>query len=91
MRSKIDHASETLYRSQGMGQRIGFGERPAVLIIDMQHDFCDPDTATTLWPRYKPLMSRSASFALPPVRGESRCSIRRAWWPGTDRARGCGA
>jgi maleamate amidohydrolase len=33
-----------------MGQRIGFGERPAVLIIDMQHDFCDADAATTLWP-----------------------------------------
>jgi nicotinamidase-related amidase len=33
-----------------MGQRIGFGERPAILIIDMQHDFCDPDAATTLWP-----------------------------------------
>jgi hypothetical protein len=50
MTSKIDGASETLYRTQGMGQRIGFGERPAVLIIDMQHDFCDPDAATTLWP-----------------------------------------
>jgi nicotinamidase-related amidase len=50
MTSKMDGASETLYRTQGMGQRIGFGERPAVLIIDMQHDFCDPDAATTLWP-----------------------------------------
>ena len=40
----------TLYRTQGMRQRIGFGERPAVLIIDMQHDFCDADAATTLWP-----------------------------------------
>jgi maleamate amidohydrolase len=50
MTAKIDDASETLYRSQGMGQRIGFGERPAVLVIDMQHDFCDPDAPTTLWP-----------------------------------------
>lgn len=48
----IDNAtdSEKLYRQQGLGQRIGFGESPAVLIIDMQHDFCDPDAPTTLWP-----------------------------------------
>lgn len=45
-----DAASRTLYRTQGMGQRIGFGERPAVLVIDMQHDFCDRDAPTTLWP-----------------------------------------
>ena len=48
--NKSDQASETLYRAQGMGQRIGFGERPAVLVIDMQHDFCDPEGPTTLWP-----------------------------------------
>ncbi len=42
--------SDELYRRQGMGQRIGFGARPAVLVIDMQHDFCDPDAPTTLWP-----------------------------------------
>jgi maleamate amidohydrolase len=33
-----------------MGLRIPPGERPAVLIIDMQNDFCDPDAPTTLWP-----------------------------------------
>jgi nicotinamidase-related amidase len=48
--SKADQISETLYRSQGMGQHIGFGEHPAVLVIDMQHDFCDPNAPTTLWP-----------------------------------------
>lgn len=48
--TKTDQASEAFYRAQGMGQRIGFGERPAVLVIDMQHDFCDPDGPTTLWP-----------------------------------------
>jgi maleamate amidohydrolase len=42
--------SARLYEQQGMGQRIGFGRRPAVLVIDMQHDFCDPDAPTTLWP-----------------------------------------
>lgn len=45
-----DRASEEFYRKQGMGQRLGFGERPAVVVIDMQHDFCDPDAPTTLWP-----------------------------------------
>jgi nicotinamidase-related amidase len=45
-----DGATRALYRQQGMGQRIGFGERPAVLVMDMQHDFCDPDAPTTLWP-----------------------------------------
>jgi nicotinamidase-related amidase len=34
-----------------MGNRIGFGERPAVMVIDMQHDFCDQDAPTTLWPQ----------------------------------------
>jgi maleamate amidohydrolase len=33
-----------------MGRRIGFGERPAVLVIDMQNDFCDPDAPSTLYP-----------------------------------------
>ncbi len=42
--------SAQVYARQGMGQRIGFGQHPAVLVIDMQHDFCDPDAPTTLWP-----------------------------------------
>ena len=35
-----DQKTHTLYHEQGMGLRIPPGERPAVLIIDMQHDFC---------------------------------------------------
>ena len=50
-RESMDNSeSEALYREQGMGQTIGFGERPAVIVIDMQHDFCDEDAPTTLWP-----------------------------------------
>src|ERR1044071_8821131 len=45
-----DQGTHTLYREQGMGLRIPPGERPAVLVIDMQHDFCDPEAPTTLWP-----------------------------------------
>src|ERR1051325_9559329 len=44
------NASAGVYQKQGMGQRLGFGERPAVLVIDMQNDFCDPTAPTTLWP-----------------------------------------
>jgi nicotinamidase-related amidase len=57
--------SMEVYRKQGMGQRIGFGQRPAVLVIDMQHDFCDPDAPTTLWPSigatYEPIQRLCAS------------------------------
>src|SRR6185503_7825017 len=45
-----DNKTKTLYRDQGMGQKIPPGERPAVLVIDMQNDFCDADAPTTLWP-----------------------------------------
>ena len=48
-----------LYERQGWGQRIGFGERPALLVIDMQNDFCDADAPTTLAPQitetYEPI------------------------------------
>lgn len=50
MTTKTDETSEQLYREQGLGQRMGFGEQPAVLVIDMQHNFCDPDAPTTLYP-----------------------------------------
>jgi nicotinamidase-related amidase len=64
--SRSDTASNEVYAKQGMGQRIGFGERPAVLLIDMQNDFCDPDAPTTLHPSirstYEPIkkLSRAA-------------------------------
>ncbi len=57
--------SAAVYREQGLGQRIGFGTNPAVLIIDMQHDFCDPDAPTTLWPSiattYEPINQLAAA------------------------------
>jgi nicotinamidase-related amidase len=60
-----DQNTQTLYRQQGMGLWIPPGERPAVLIIDMQHDFCDPDAPTTLWPSigetYEPIKRLSAA------------------------------
>lgn len=42
--------SVELYAKQGMGQKIGFGAKPALLIVDMQNDFCDADAPSTLYP-----------------------------------------
>jgi nicotinamidase-related amidase len=60
-----DQGTHALYRDQGMGLRIPPGQRPAVLVIDMQHDFCDPDAPTTLWPSigetYVPIKQLSAA------------------------------
>ena len=38
----MDAESEPFYREHGFGTRIGFGERPALLVIDMARAFCDP-------------------------------------------------
>lgn len=60
-----DQGTQTLYRDQGMGLRIPPGERPAVLVIDMQNDFCDADAPTTLWPSigqtYEPIKQLCAA------------------------------
>jgi nicotinamidase-related amidase len=65
MATDTKSTSEQVYQAQGMGQRIGFGKRPAVLVIDMQHDFCDPDAPTTLSPSiestYEPIRELCAS------------------------------
>ena len=60
-----DPTTQSLYREQGMGLRIPPGQCPAVLIVDMQHDFCDPDAPTTLWPSiastYQPIKGLCAA------------------------------
>lgn len=62
---RSDQASNEVYARQGLGQRIGFGERPALLIIDMQNDFCDKDAPTTLYPSiqstYEPIKRLSVA------------------------------
>jgi nicotinamidase-related amidase len=37
-----DDKTEELYRTRGFGTRIGWGERPALIVIDMSRAFCDP-------------------------------------------------
>ncbi len=47
----IDRATRERYAAQGWGTtRIGFGERPALLVIDMQVDFVDPAGPATCAP-----------------------------------------
>jgi nicotinamidase-related amidase len=71
--ARSDDTSNEIYARQGMGQRIGFGQRPAVLLIDMQNDFCEPDAPTTLYPSirttYEPIkrLSRAAREHQVPV------------------------
>jgi nicotinamidase-related amidase len=43
--------TEQRYREQGWGEhRVGFGQRPALLVVDMQYDFVDPDSPSTCAP-----------------------------------------
>ena len=46
-----DDETHRRYREQGFAERrVGFGERPALLIVDMQNDFVDPDAPSTCAP-----------------------------------------
>jgi maleamate amidohydrolase len=59
-----ENLTRDVYAREGLGQRIGFGDRPAILVIDMQNDFCDPNSATTLHPSitstYEPIATLCA-------------------------------
>jgi maleamate amidohydrolase len=47
----VDEQTRLRYQEQGWGTtRIGFGERPALLVVDMQYDFVDPDSPSTCAP-----------------------------------------
>lgn len=47
----VDAATRAVYAAQGWGTtRVGFGERPALLIVDMQWDFVDPASPSTCAP-----------------------------------------
>jgi nicotinamidase-related amidase len=51
MHEFVDRATRDTYQKQGWGtERIGFGSRPALLIVDMQNDFVDPDSPSTCAP-----------------------------------------
>jgi nicotinamidase-related amidase len=48
---QVNMETTELYRKQGFGAtRIGFGLRPALLVVDMQHDFVDPESPSTCSP-----------------------------------------
>lgn len=42
--------AQAAYLKQGFGTRIGFGLRPALVVVDMQRDFVDPDAPTACAP-----------------------------------------
>lgn len=47
----IDEETLQRYEDQGWGQtRIGLGKRPALVVVDMQYDFVDPDSPSTCAP-----------------------------------------
>ncbi len=51
MSDVIDDATRQRYDEQGWGREpIGFGQRPALVIVDMQNDFVDPDAPSTCAP-----------------------------------------
>jgi len=51
MNDQIDQSTRDVYASQGWGtERIGFGTRPALVIVDMQNDFVDADSPATCAP-----------------------------------------
>ena len=51
MADPVDEGTRAIYASQGWGTtRVGFGERPALLIVDMQWDFVDPASPATCAP-----------------------------------------
>jgi maleamate amidohydrolase len=51
MTQPFDDETEQRYAEQGWGREpIGFGERPALVIVDMQNDFVDPDAPSTCAP-----------------------------------------
>ncbi len=44
-------SKEEIYKKQGFGvNRIGFGEKPAIVVVDMQKDFIDEDAPSTCHP-----------------------------------------
>ena len=42
---------EEFFRARGFGVKIGFGERPALIVIDMLKGFTDPEDAARRQPR----------------------------------------
>ena len=36
----VPRAEQQVYEDGGWGGRVGFGQRPALLVVDMQNDFC---------------------------------------------------
>ena len=74
-----DSDDVAIYEKQGFGNRIGFGEKPALLIIDFINGFNDPDQfggdCGVCEYRYVCGGSRSRAYAVTgdPLAGEPDC------------------
>lgn len=68
-----DGEAQRRYQEQGFGdRRIGFGRRPALLIVDMQNDFVDEDAPSTCspiarrsLPAFQRLLDRARATRIP--------------------------
>jgi maleamate amidohydrolase len=49
--------AQEVYAKQGLGLRMGFGQKPAVVVIDMQNDFVDQDSPSTVGPMILEIIS----------------------------------
>ncbi len=50
-------SKEEIYKKQRIGiRRIGYGKKPAVIVIDMQYDFIDPKSPSTCYPMSKDII-----------------------------------
>ncbi len=49
------------YAAHGIGGRVGFGRRPAILVIDMQNDFLDPGGHLDMGPEARAVIPQIAT------------------------------
>jgi nicotinamidase-related amidase len=48
--SDFKKSAEEYYKNLGLCMKMGFGKKPAILVIDMQYDFVDEDAVQTVAP-----------------------------------------
>ena len=67
----VEHAAK-VYAQRGYGKNMGFGKSPAVLVIDMQYAFVDPDSPSRVLPQIleiippiQRLLQSARNFGLP--------------------------
>jgi maleamate amidohydrolase len=88
--SPIDlQAARPIYRTHGFGNRVGFGDRPAVIVVDFFYGCTDPaylggDSVGTAVERTAVLLARARAAAVPVIYSvvAYRDDLRDAGWFG---------